>query len=184
MPRPAGTWGPPSFGLLGLYALSMMEKEGRVYGYRIADRISERTDGSWKPGPGAIYPSLQNLVTRGLARRRVVGRRREYEITGSGRALLTRVRRRHAAGTWSRPDLSALWVDVTGNEELDRFLLRRHQRTLEALQRRLERASLPHGQREALRRAVERQLSRGLQAARSARLPTRPRTPRGRGSPR
>ncbi len=56
--------------LVGLYALATMEREGVVHGYLLSQRISERTDGAWRPGPGAVYPSLSALVERGWARRR------------------------------------------------------------------------------------------------------------------
>ena len=56
--------------LVGLYALTVMEREGPVHGYGISERIAERTDGAWRPGPGAVYPSLQKLVAGGWPVRR------------------------------------------------------------------------------------------------------------------
>jgi DNA-binding PadR family transcriptional regulator len=76
MLRAAGPRGPRPGRLLGLYALAVMERDGPIYGYSLADRVAERTDGGWRPGAGAIYPALQVLVTRGMARSSRDGRRR------------------------------------------------------------------------------------------------------------
>lgn len=163
MPRPAGSSGAPPPGLVGLYALSMMEKEGRVHGYRVADRIAERTEGAWHPGPGAIYPSLQKLVARGWARARTQGRRREYEITPTGRKFLQQIRDRQSSSGSSRMDLAVLWAEVAGSEDLDSFLLMRLRRTLDSLTARLEG---PAGGRPAsrqLRAEVLRELARSAE---------------------
>ncbi|HTT25369.1 MAG TPA: PadR family transcriptional regulator [Thermoplasmata archaeon] len=158
----AGSSGSPPPGLVGLYALAMMEKAGRVHGYGVADRIAERTDGSWRPGPGAVYPSLQKLVRRGLARRRVAGRRREYEITAEGRRLLRRIRQRQGSAGSSRLDLSVLWAEVVGTKDLDSFLLLRLRRSLDALGYRLERPGPSTSRDRALRDDVVRELATSL----------------------
>src|SRR5580658_4609829 len=139
MPRPAGSSGSPPPGLLGLYALTMMEKEGRVHGYGVAERIAERTEGSWRPGPGAIYPSMRKLEARGWARTRPAGRRREYEITPAGRRFLVQIRQRQSSSGSTRLDLSSLWAEVAGSADVDAFLMMRLRRSLDALGRRLER---------------------------------------------
>ena len=110
-----------------------MEREGPVHGYLLSQRIAERTAGSWRPGPGAVYPSLRALVDRGLATRRGVGRRQEYRITPAGRAVLRRVRRRAGATGRGGPDLSALWAEVVGEDDAGRLLVRRLERTVEGL---------------------------------------------------
>jgi DNA-binding PadR family transcriptional regulator len=115
--------------VLGLYALSAMERDGPVYGYSLADRISERTGGGWRPGAGAIYPALQGLVEKGFARASLDGRRRVYRITPAGRAFLRRVRDGFSGRHRGDPDLSALWSEIAGasdpgQHQLDH--LRRH----------------------------------------------------------
>jgi len=118
---------------IGVYALAMMEREGAVHGYLLSERIAERTAGAWRPGPGAVYPSLRALVDRGLARCRGVGRRQEYRITPAGRALLRRIRRRARANGRGGPDLSVLWAEVVGVEDVGRFLVHRLERTLDSI---------------------------------------------------
>jgi len=119
--------------LVGLYALRCMERDGAVHGYSLSERIAERTGGVWRPGPGAIYPALQRLTDRGLARSRLVGRRRVYTITPKGRESLARLRAQTAGWTSRAPDLSALWADVAGVDDVATFLLMRLRRALDAI---------------------------------------------------
>jgi DNA-binding PadR family transcriptional regulator len=119
--------------LVGLYALRCMERDGAVYGYSLAERIAERTGGVWRPGPGAIYPALQRLTDRGLARSRVVGRRRVYSLTPKGRESLARLRAQTTGWSPRAPDLSALWADVAGVDDVGTFLLLRLRRALDAI---------------------------------------------------
>jgi len=110
-----------------------MERDGAVHGYSLSERIAERTGGVWRPGPGAIYPALQRLTDRGLARARLVGRRRVYTITPKGREALARLRAQTSGWTSRAPDLSALWADVAGVDDVATFLLLRLRRALDAI---------------------------------------------------
>lgn len=184
MPRRAGSAGSLSPGLLALYALSMMEKEGQVHGYRVAERIAERTEGGWRPGPGAIYPSLQKLVARGWARARSEGLRREYEITPAGRRFLAKIRRRQWTSGSSATDLTFLWAEVAGSEDIDSFLLMRLRRALDAVIRSLERADLPRRAARDLRSDVALELSHSLERLKRAPVLAAPMPVRGRVAPR
>jgi PadR family transcriptional regulator, regulatory protein PadR len=176
MPRPAGSAGAPPPGLLGMYSLAVMEKEGRTHGYGIAERIAERTEGAWRPGAGAIYPSLQKLVVRGWARARITGRRRDYEITPEGRRFLLRIRQRQASMGASRLDVTVLWAEIAGSEDLDSFLLSRLRRALDAVGQRLDRMERPIPGGGELREDAVRELRRSLarlERPRAHRNPTR-----------
>lgn len=162
MTRPAGTSGSPPPGLLGLYALSMMERDGRVHGYGIAERIADRTEGSWRPGAGAIYPSLRKLELRGWALGRSLGRRRVYQITPEGRRFLGRIRQRQASVGTSRLDLSVLWAEVAGSTDLDSFLMMKLRRALDAVERRSESPDRPRRGELDFREEAGRELSRVL----------------------
>ncbi|MCD7100702.1 PadR family transcriptional regulator [Pseudoclavibacter sp. 13-3] len=48
-----------------LAILSLLSDEASN-GYGIIKRIAERTDDSWRPSPGSIYPTLQQLTEEGL----------------------------------------------------------------------------------------------------------------------
>ena len=133
MMKPSGFPGPLPGRMLGLYALSAMDRDGRLYGYELAERVAQRTEGSWRPGPGAIYPALAGLVGRGLARSSLEGRRRVYRITSQGRALLRRVRHQMLWRTRGGPDLSALWTEIAGHDDPGRFRLERLQHQLDSI---------------------------------------------------
>ena len=125
--------------MLGFYALSVMEREGAIYGYSLADRISDRTDGAWRPGAGAIYPALRSLVDRGLARETSEGRRRLYRITPSGRALLRGIRARWRGAARTGPDLGMLWSEIAGSTDPGQHYLLHLRHHLEGITRMLER---------------------------------------------
>jgi DNA-binding PadR family transcriptional regulator len=48
--------------------------------------IAEKTDGAWRPSPGSIYPTLQQLVDEELITPLSEGRGTEFSLTDSGRA--------------------------------------------------------------------------------------------------
>jgi DNA-binding PadR family transcriptional regulator len=129
--------------MLGLYALATMERDGPVHGYLLAQRIAEKTQGAWRPSPGTVYPSLASLVERGLARRVGAGRRRPYRITPAGRAVLRGVRRQIGPRGPGAPDLSVLWAEVAGADDLEAFLMRRLRRSLDAVSAALVSAAAP-----------------------------------------
>lgn len=43
---------------LAILALLLQEP---LNGYQIIQKVSERTDGAWRPSPGAVYPALSQL---------------------------------------------------------------------------------------------------------------------------
>lgn len=133
MVAPSATHDTTHVGLLGLYALTQMARVGPVHGYFLSERIAERTEGAWRPGPGAIYPALNKLTQRKFARSHVEGRRRLYSITPQGRAMLARFRTRATYWTSRAPDLTALWAEVWGVDDVGSFLLLRLRRSLDAI---------------------------------------------------
>ena len=58
-------------------------------GYQIIQEIATRSNGVWKPSPGSIYPTLQQLEDEGLVRVETEGGRRAYTLTDEGRAYVT-----------------------------------------------------------------------------------------------
>ncbi len=143
MVRRTGFLGPRPGRVLGLYALSVMQRDGPVYGYQLAERISERTDGAWRPGAGAIYPALNSLVERGLARSVLARGRRMYSITPAGRSFLRRIRKDWMGGARSGPDLSRLWAEISGTGDAAQHVLHHVRRHLESLAAMVERAEDP-----------------------------------------
>jgi DNA-binding PadR family transcriptional regulator len=64
-----------------------------MHGYQIMQELAERSGGTWRPSPGAIYPALQRLEDAGL----IVGEdtsddRRIYRLTEEGQRIADRLK--------------------------------------------------------------------------------------------
>lgn len=57
-------------------------------GYQVIQEIAERTGGAWKPSPGSIYPTLQQLEDEGLVVQTEEGGRKAYALTEEGRGYV------------------------------------------------------------------------------------------------
>jgi DNA-binding PadR family transcriptional regulator len=57
-------------------------------GYQIINQIAQRTSGAWKPSPGSVYPTIQQLEDEGLVEGTSPGGRRENSLTEAGRAYV------------------------------------------------------------------------------------------------
>ena len=57
-------------------------------GYQIIQQISERTNGAWKPSPGSVYPTVQQLEDEELVEGREADGRRVLALTDAGRAYV------------------------------------------------------------------------------------------------
>jgi DNA-binding PadR family transcriptional regulator len=57
-------------------------------GYQIIQEIAERSGGVWKPSPGSIYPTLQQLEDEGLVIADEPTGRRVFSLTDEGRAYV------------------------------------------------------------------------------------------------
>jgi DNA-binding PadR family transcriptional regulator len=54
-------------------------------GYQVIQQIAERTGGAWKPSPGSVYPTVQQLEDEGLVEGVEENGRRLLRLTASGR---------------------------------------------------------------------------------------------------
>jgi DNA-binding PadR family transcriptional regulator len=68
-------------------ALLIALLDGPGHGYELIQLLEAKTDGRWRPSPGSVYPSLQQLSDEGLVTSTEVDSKRTYEITDEGRAL-------------------------------------------------------------------------------------------------
>lgn len=77
-------------GTLRTVVLRLLDREGRLYGYQMTQRVTELTDGKYRLTEGALYPLLHKLVREKLLeteQETVSGRKRTYyRITEAGRA--------------------------------------------------------------------------------------------------
>jgi DNA-binding PadR family transcriptional regulator len=69
-------------------ALLLLLAETPQNGYQLIQEIERRTEGYWKPSPGSVYPSLQQLEDEGLVRAQEQDSRRTYTLTDEGRAYV------------------------------------------------------------------------------------------------
>ena len=61
--------------------------EQPMHGYQIIQEIGQRSGGSWKPSPGSVYPTLQQLEDEGLVRAQEQDGRRVYRLTDEGQKM-------------------------------------------------------------------------------------------------
>jgi DNA-binding PadR family transcriptional regulator len=54
-------------------------------GYQIIQQIAQRTDGAWKPSPGSVYPTVQQLEDEGLVEGHEGEGRRLLRLSDEGR---------------------------------------------------------------------------------------------------
>jgi DNA-binding PadR family transcriptional regulator len=72
---------------------------GPVNGYQMIQQIADRTHGAWKPSPGSVYPTIQQLEDEGLVEGSTSEGRRLVQLTETGRAYVAEHREEMAA-TW------------------------------------------------------------------------------------
>src|SRR4051812_24861253 len=85
-------WGGPPFGRgprarrgdVRTALLVLLAEEPRN-GYQLMQEIDERSEGAWRPSPGSVYPTLQQLEDEGLVTTVEEDGRRVFEITDAGR---------------------------------------------------------------------------------------------------
>ncbi|MDP9886269.1 DNA-binding PadR family transcriptional regulator [Sinomonas atrocyanea] len=88
---------PPGFGPRGgrrasrgdvrAMILSLLSEQP-LTGYGIIQAAGAKTNGVWRPSPGSVYPTLQQLVDEELVEQAGEGKRTEYALTEAGRAYV------------------------------------------------------------------------------------------------
>ena len=85
-------------------AILALLAEQPMHGYQIIQELAERTGGMWRPSPGSVYPTLQQLEDEELVRETAsTSGKRVYELTDTGR---------EQAATTPAP-----WTAVAGESE-------------------------------------------------------------------
>ena len=82
-------------------ALLLLAEQPRN-GYQLMQEIEERSEGVWRPSPGSVYPTLQQLEDEGLVR----------STENSGQHLLELTEAGHAVLAERSPDAAAPWVEM------------------------------------------------------------------------
>ena len=81
-------------------AILDMLREEPMNGYQLISQIAERSGGAWKPSPGSVYPTIQQLEDEGLVEADDERGRRTLRLTDEGRTYVAE----HAdelAETWA-----------------------------------------------------------------------------------
>ncbi len=101
-------WKGPKAGR-GAVRLAILEllAEGPMHGYQIMQELAERSGGMWRPSPGSIYPTLQQLADEELVRGEDEDGKKVYHLTEAGRA---KVETHDTPPPWARFDTD----DVSG----------------------------------------------------------------------
>ncbi len=60
-----------------------------MHGYQLMHAIADRTEGAWRPSPGAIYPTIAQLEDEKLVSVAADGGRKLVTMTEAGRNYLT-----------------------------------------------------------------------------------------------
>jgi DNA-binding PadR family transcriptional regulator len=60
------------------------EREEQVNGYQVIQQIAERSGEAWKPSPGSVYPTIQQLQDEGLVAADDDHGRRTLSLTPAG----------------------------------------------------------------------------------------------------
>jgi DNA-binding PadR family transcriptional regulator len=79
----------PRRGDVRLAVLTLLAEQP-MHGYQIITELAERSGGTWRPSPGSIYPTLQQLEDEGLVTATRQDGRRTYALTDAGRAEVER----------------------------------------------------------------------------------------------
>jgi len=89
--------------------------------------IEIKTEGAWRPGPGAVYPVLRKLVNQGYiaAQRNVKSGppRVLYEITPAGLENIAHAKKMMRSSTERWNLMGQLFIDLMEPDDLVRFVL-------------------------------------------------------------
>jgi DNA-binding PadR family transcriptional regulator len=83
------------------------QAEEPINGYQVIQEIAERSNGEWRPSPGSVYPTIQQLQDEGLVESDDERGRRTIRLTDAGVA-------------WAEDntdDLAAVWAPFARTEQ-------------------------------------------------------------------
>lgn len=90
-------------------AILWLLAEGPSNGYGLIKAITEKTGGVWRPSPGSVYPTLQQLVDEELILADGDSKRTEYALSDAGREYVKE----------NADDLARTWQSNPGPSEAD-----------------------------------------------------------------
>jgi DNA-binding PadR family transcriptional regulator len=109
MPGPGGRTRGPKAGRGDVRAAILaLLREGPRTGYQIMSDIEERSNGAWRPSPGAVYPALAQLSDEGLIVGEESDGRRTFRLTDEGQSYVEQ-NPDMARGAWESPEQQEAW---------------------------------------------------------------------------
>lgn len=90
-------------------ALLALLVEQPMHGYEMIRQIEERSGGRWKPSPGAVYPTLQQLEDEGLVTADADAGKRVFSLTAEGRQVAESLPEAEAAPWDEEGDVHPAW---------------------------------------------------------------------------
>jgi len=75
-----------------LDATLLLLDERPMHGYELITELETRSDGRWRPSPGAIYPALGRMEEHGLIEAAEVDGKKQFGLTDRGRERLAEYR--------------------------------------------------------------------------------------------
>lgn len=97
-----------SRGDIRLAALGLLAEQP-MHGYQLMREISTRSEGVWRPSPGAIYPALQQLEDEGLIEPERAEGKRVFTLTADGRQYVEE----------HRDEIDAVWQSTADSVDED-----------------------------------------------------------------
>ena len=79
----------------------------QINGYQVIQQIAERSNGSWRPSPGSVYPTIQQLEDEGLVETVETNGRRGLRLTDAGSEYVDA----------NAEELAAVWAPFDEPEE-------------------------------------------------------------------
>jgi DNA-binding PadR family transcriptional regulator len=113
-------------GLLYFYALLSIARKP-MRGYDLMKEVDTKTEGAWRPGPGAVYPVLRKLLRQGciaIKKKSSDGPTQVvYEITPAGlqRIANAKMMMRSSSQRWNL--MSSLFIDLMEPDDLVKLVL-------------------------------------------------------------
>jgi DNA-binding PadR family transcriptional regulator len=77
-------------------AILLVLADRPMHGYEVMTELGERSGGVWRPSPGSVYPTLQQLEDEDLVRSEEIDQKRVFRLTDAGTAESERVAARGA----------------------------------------------------------------------------------------
>ncbi len=86
------------------------EREESINGYQVIQQIAEKSKDAWRPSPGSIYPTIQQLQDEGLVEEDQERGRRTLRLTGAGATYVHE----------NADELAAVWAPFERDERAQR----------------------------------------------------------------